>query len=87
MRILFLTTIAAIIATSANAQYGAQMGEIESMKSDLYRQEQKLDSSSPNYYEERQRLQEQQFRLDGAWRALNDASTNWIVDGDRPQRR
>jgi hypothetical protein len=34
MRILFLTTIAAIIATSANAQYGAQMGEIESMKSD-----------------------------------------------------
>ena len=62
------------------------MGEIESMKSG-YRQEQKLDSSSPNYYEERQRLQEQQFRLDGAWRALNDASTNWIVDGDKPQRR
>ena len=24
---------------------------------------------------------------EGAWRALNDANTNWIVDGDKPQRR
>jgi hypothetical protein len=57
------------------------------MEMDLIEQEHKLDRSSPNYYEESQRLRDQESRLRDVERVLNDANTNWIVDGDKPQRR
>jgi hypothetical protein len=98
MRILFLTTIAAIIVIApANAQYccvdyGAQLNDIYEMEQDLHRQEQRLDYSSPYYSEDRDRLQKQERRLQDMEsrtremeRINREAETDWIFSG--PQRR
>jgi hypothetical protein len=82
----FLFAVASIIvlAPSVHAQtydFNQQRRDIEVMQEDLARQQRELDFTSS--WEQRQRLQEQQFRLQQMDRRNREAETDWLVNGDK----
>jgi ERCC4-related helicase len=68
-------------AAAQSYDFNAQRSDVRQMQEELARQQGELDFTSS--WEQRQRLQDQQFRLQQIERRNSEAETDWIVNGDK----
>jgi predicted methyltransferase len=81
---LIAVAITIVLAGLVSAQaydYATQAADIQRMQEDLVARQRALDNESS--FEQRNKLQEQQFRLQEMDRRNREAETNWIFDGDK----